>query len=156
MRLAYVLVGAVIFVGAVILANFIAFPDAVNAAIELVNSEQTSDGGLRSGFDSVQTTILSGLKGLWNVLFGLMLTGLAYATKVIAWGAQAFDAYLEMKIEKRQAISSGDPADDDWDLLEPVLLKAVEDGDRELTIKIAEKMAGRAFLTLEAAANAKT
>lgn len=155
MRLAYIIVGLLVFFVGILLANVLSVPDAVNATFELINSEKTPDGSLRSGFDGVQAEILKGLKGLWSFLFGIGLTGLAYATKTIAWGAQAFDAYLEAKIAQHSP--EGDP-DDDWDLLEPVLLKAISDGDRALVIQLAEKMNGKPFMggtTAEAAKNAK-
>ena len=148
MRLAYIIVGLLVFFVGILLANVLSVPDAVNATFELVNSEKTPDGALRSGFDGVQAEILKGLKGLWSFLFGIGLTGLAYATKTIAWGAEAVNAYLESKIAQRSPES--DP-EDDWDLLEPVLLKAINDGDKALVIQLAERMAGKPFLTSEPA-----
>ena len=144
MKLASVIVGCLVFVAGIILANFLAVPEAVNASIQLVNSTPLPDGGLRSGFDGVQDEILKGLKGLWTFLFGLGLTGLAYATKTVAWGAQVLSEYLDSKIA--QAAPEGNP-DDPWDMLEPVLLKALDDGDKDLFIQIAERMAGKPFIS---------
>jgi len=152
MKLASVVVGCLVFVAGIVLANFLAVPDAVNASIELVNSESTPGGGLQSGFDTVQAEILKGLKGLWTFLFGLGLTGLAYATKTVAWGAQVLSEYLDSKIA--QSSPESDPSDP-WDMLEPVLLKALDDGDKDLFIQIAEKMAGKPFISNPEATKAK-
>ena len=110
MKLASVVVGCVVFLLGIILANVLAVPDAVNASIQLVNSQEIPGGGLQSGFDGVQAEILKGLKGLWSLLFGLGLTGLAYLTKTVAWAAQVLSAYVDSKID--QTSPEIDPDDD--------------------------------------------
>ena len=144
MKLATVVVACVVFMAGITLANVLAVPDAVNASIQLVNSTPLPDGGLRSGFDGVQDEILKGLKGLWSLLFGLGLTGLAYVTKTVAWAAQVLSAYVDSKID--QASPESDP-DDEWDMLEPLVLKAIEAGDREFVIQLAERMNGKPFIS---------
>lgn len=151
MKLASVVVGCVVFLLGIVLANVLAVPDAVNASIQLVNSTPLPDGGLRSGFDGVQDEILKGLKGLWSLIFSLGLTGLAYLTKTMAWGAQLLNSYVESKTKPEAVVS--DPGDD-WDMLEPLLLKAVEAGDREFVIQVAERMAGKPFISNPEAASA--
>lgn len=144
MKLASVVVGCVVFLLGIVLANVLAVPDAVNASIQLVNSQEIPGGGLQSGFDGVQAEILKGLKGLWSLLFGLGLTGLAYLTKTVAWAAQVLSAYVDSKID--QTSPEIDP-DDDWDMLEPLLLKAIEACDKDFVIQVAERMAGKPFIS---------
>ena len=151
MKLASVVVGCAVCLMGIVLANVLAVPDAVNASIQLVNSQEIPGGGLQSGFDGVQADILKGLKGLWSLLFGLGLTGLAYLTKTVAWAAQVLSAYVDSKID--QTSPESDP--DDWDMLEPLLLRAIEAGDKDFVIQLVERMAGKPFISNPEAVKAK-
>jgi hypothetical protein len=147
-----VLAGVLVFFVGVAFAAMISFGDAASVAVEYATAERSEDGALRS---VIPADVADKLGGIGNAILGFIAVVLANVAGILRVIANLIDSGREL-LERLKRRSEPKPIegsedyevdDEDAEMWESQLLRAIDRRDRELTLLAIRKLSGVDYLT---------
>lgn len=148
MRPAIIISGAIVFVIGVAVAAMIGLGGASSVAIEYATSIRSEDGALSSTIDE---DVANKLGGIGNAIFGILAvvaSQFAGILRIAAGWADLLGEYLKPKPSQNGKFELSNISDEEYDMWDRQLIKAVEDRDREVVLLSIRKLSGSDFMTI--------
>jgi len=150
------ILGVIAFIVFLVIANLGGVSQLTSAGVDYITSEVDGDKNLRATLDP---KAVSNIGAIGNFIFATLLTVATFALrgihtaaayvdeKLTNWNTPKLAAQAPVFDNNGQIVALTEITDAAWDKSQAVLLDAIFEKDKRLTIALCERMAGMPYLT---------